>query len=69
MSSNGLGLICGSIRFIAFEPAEEKKPVADKDLSKADTEELKDLLKKAIDDEAYERASKIRDELNKRKKR
>jgi bifunctional DNase/RNase len=52
-----------------FEPAEEKKPVSDKDLSKADTEELKDLLKRAIDDEAYERASKIRDELNKRKKK
>src|SRR5690242_13951678 len=53
-----------------FEPAEEKKPpVSDKDLSKADTDELKELLKRAIDDEAYERASKIRDELAKRKKK
>ncbi len=51
-----------------MEPAEEKKTVSDKDLTKADTEELKELLKRAIDDEAYERASKIRDELNKRKK-
>ena len=31
-------------------------------------EELKESLMKAIDDEAYETASKIRDELNKRKK-
>src|SRR5258706_4626241 len=51
-----------------MEPAEEKKTVSDKDLTQPDTEELKELLKRAIDDEAYERASKIRDELNKRKK-
>jgi protein-arginine kinase activator protein McsA len=31
-------------------------------------EELQESLMKAIDDEAYETASKIRDELNKRKK-
>ena len=31
------------------------------------TEELKEQLKKAIDDEAYEKASKIQAELNKRK--
>lgn len=30
-------------------------------------DELKDMLKKAIDEEAYEKASKIRDELNTRK--
>ena len=32
------------------------------------TDELKESLMRAIDEEAYERASKIRDELNKRKK-
>ena len=40
----------------------------DKDLTKKSTEELKELLKGAIDSENYERASRIRDELNKRKK-
>ena len=40
----------------------------DKDLTKKSTEELKEMLKKAIDGENYERASRIRDELNKRKK-
>ena len=40
----------------------------DKDLTKKSTEELKEMLKGAIDGENYERASRIRDELNKRKK-
>ena len=33
------------------------------------TDELKDMLKKAIADEDYEEASKVRDEINKRKKK
>ena len=37
-------------------------------LKKKSTEELKEMLKAAIDGEQYERASKIRDELNGRKK-
>ena len=37
-------------------------------LKKKSTEELKEMLKGAIDKEQYERASKIRDELNGRKK-
>src|SRR6185295_4809098 len=49
----------------------EKKPIStalsDNELSTTATEELKELLKKAIDDEAYERASRIRDELARRK--
>jgi bifunctional DNase/RNase len=49
----------------------EKKPVSgslsESELSTTSTDELKDLLKKAIDDEAYERASRIRDELARRK--
>lgn len=37
-------------------------------LKKKSTEELKEMLKVAIEAEQYERASKIRDELNSRKK-
>jgi bifunctional DNase/RNase len=56
-----------------LEAIEEKieKPASTKlsesELSAASTEELKELLKKALDEEAYERASRIRDELNRRK--
>ena len=55
---------------VSIEEAVEKKAPEkdDKDLSKKSTEELKEMLKKAIDGENYERASRIRDELNKRKK-
>jgi bifunctional DNase/RNase len=56
------------------EKEKEKKPVS-KSSSKAEgeyssmtTEELKESLMRAIDEEAYERASKIRDEISKRKK-
>ena len=54
----------------AIEEAVEKKAPEkdDKDLTKKSTEELKEMLKKAIDGENYERASRVRDELNKRKK-
>ncbi|MBK7887995.1 MAG: bifunctional nuclease family protein [Bacteroidetes bacterium] len=38
------------------------------DYTSLSVEELKELLMKAIDEEAYETASKIRDELSKRKK-
>jgi hypothetical protein len=51
------------------EPVEKKVSAKDdKDLTKKSTEELKEMLKGAIDGENYERASRIRDELNKRKK-
>jgi uncharacterized protein len=46
-------------------PATSK--LSENELSTASTDELKELLKKAIDEEAYERAGRIRDELNKRK--
>jgi bifunctional DNase/RNase len=55
----------------AIEEPVVKKATAekdDKDLTKKSTEELKEMLKGAIDSENYERASRIRDELNKRKK-
>jgi uncharacterized protein len=48
------------------EKEKEKKKTPE--FSSLNDEELKESLMKAIDDEAYELASKIRDELNKRKK-
>lgn len=46
----------------------EKGEGDDSDFKKKSTEELKEMLKNAIKDEQYEAASKIRDELNNRKK-
>jgi uncharacterized protein len=50
-------------------PVEKKKPVTTtgNDFSGFSTEELNEELMKAIDEEAYEKASKIRDELTRRK--
>jgi bifunctional DNase/RNase len=50
-----------------FQQAEPAVKLSETELTGTSTDELKDLLKKAIDEEAYERASRIRDELNKRK--
>jgi protein-arginine kinase activator protein McsA len=38
------------------------------EIRKSNLQELKDLLDEAIKDENYEKASLIRDEINKRKK-
>ena len=46
----------------------EKKAGAESEYASLSTDELKESLMRAIDEEAYETASKIRDELNKRKK-
>jgi bifunctional DNase/RNase len=40
----------------------------EKDISSLSTEELNEMLQRAIETEAYEKASQIRDELNRRKK-
>jgi hypothetical protein len=52
--------------------SKEKEPVAkekeDDDFKKKSVDELRDLLQKALDREDYEKATKIRDELNRRKK-
>lgn len=50
------------------EMAEHLAGDSDANLKKKSTEELKEMLKSAIDKEQYEHASKIRDELNGRKK-
>ncbi len=53
----------------AIEEHVERPPVtklSEKELSAASTDELKEMLKRAIDEEAYEKAGRIRDELNKR---
>lgn len=52
------------------EPKEEPEVVGidENDFVKKSTEELKEMLKLALHDEAYEKASRIRDELNNRKK-
>lgn len=56
-----------SIEEQAERPAGATSKLSENELSAASTDELKEMLKKAIDDEAYERAGKIRDELEKRK--
>jgi hypothetical protein len=47
---------------------EKERKRSSAEFSSLSEEELKESLMKAIDEEAYELASKIRDELNKRKK-
>jgi bifunctional DNase/RNase len=54
----------------AGEPLPDLADVEEKssDIDSKSTEELKEMLDKALTSEQYEEASKIRDELNKRKK-
>lgn len=51
----------------AAEVTQKGGKLTETELAGATTEELKEELKKALDEEAYEKASKIRDELTKRK--
>jgi len=46
----------------------EDAPLSENEYQSKSTEELKNLLQGALDDEKYELASKIRDEINTRKK-
>ena len=57
-----------SSKEIAVETKSPPKSSGDEDYAKKSTEELKELLHDALDEENYEKASRIRDELNKRKK-
>ncbi len=53
------------------KPVEEKKPEKEKKsaLEHFSSSELKEMLQKAIENEEYEEASRIRDEMNRRKKK
>lgn len=53
---------------VAAKAEASTEEVDDTDLMKKATEELKEMLKLALEEENYEKASKIRDELNNRKK-
>ena len=50
-------------------PNVKEKPVSSTEYSKMTLEELEESLLLAVSEEAYEKASKIRDEINKRKKK
>jgi hypothetical protein len=52
---------------VVEKPAISSTKLSEGELSSASTEELNEMLTKALEEEAYERASRIRDELNKRK--
>ena len=54
---------------LSLKTQESKSGAGESEFSSYSTEELKEILIKAIDDEAYETASRIRDELQKREKR
>lgn len=50
-----------------MEPVEDIKPIKqESELSQRSIDELNQLLQSALDEEAYERASKIRDEIKRR---
>lgn len=74
LKNAGIVLDDESTPALSSEEAEVTNPEGEETESKSgsfkdkSTEELKNLLKTALDDEQYEMASKIRDELNQRKK-
>ena len=62
------GIILEDSTTPAKEEIAETVAVDENDFRKKSTEELKEMLKNALHEEAYEKASRIRDELNHRKK-
>lgn len=71
LSSAGIILEEGEMGVVASSESAEAEPVKARkgdSFSDYNDEELKEMLKEAIESENYERASKIRDELNNRKK-
>lgn len=64
------GTVTGEVEALSKEPAAElETALTGSDVYKdKSTEELKNMLQTALDEEQYEMASKIRDELNQRKK-
>lgn len=54
-------------KVVKEETAVEKNSTPENELSSLSKDELKQMLKNAIDEEAYEKAGRIRDELEKRK--
>ena len=51
------------------EPVNKEKPVSTTEYSSMPIDELEELLKAAVEEENYEKASILRDEIGKRKKR
>lgn len=74
LKNAGIVLDDESTPALSSEEAEVAKPEGEETETRSgsfkdkSTEELKNLLKTALDEEQYEMASKIRDELNQRKK-
>jgi hypothetical protein len=62
--------VLDSLAKLELGPSEKEEvvEVEEKNLLKKSTEELKQLLESALSEEDYEKASRIRDELNNRKK-
>jgi bifunctional DNase/RNase len=60
--------VTGETEQVQKEPAEEVTAGGSDVYKEKSTEELKNMLQTALDEEQYEMASKIRDELNQRKK-